>query len=121
MDIKSRIDRAMQIARIKSQAELARRSGLPGTTIARLLKQGGNPSADTLQALAKTLNVSMDWIVTGEDHKQNQVPRNLVYLTDEELGLITDAREATSLGRKLILETAKNVPKKKLDSDEPQL
>lgn len=112
MDIASRIDRAMRAAGIKHQADLARRTGLPESTIARVLKIGGNPSVDTVAALAKTLKVSMDWIVNGNESNKDDVPDLLVYTSVLELRVITLLREATPEGRQLIINAAEAASKR---------
>lgn len=119
MDIASRIDRAMRAAGIKHQADLARRSGLPESTIARVLKIGGNPSVDTVAALAKTLKVSMDWIVNGKESNNDDVPDILVYASVLELRVITLLREATPEGRQLILNAAEAASKRPRDDEKP--
>ena len=123
MNIGSRIDKAMRIANIKNQAELSRLSGVPESTIARILKIGGNPSIDTLAALAKTLKVSIDWMATGGTTSKDDIPDKLVYLSNEELRLITQFREATQLGKSLIITSGDAAPKRppaiSTDSDQP--
>lgn len=119
MDIASRIDRAMRAAGIKHQADLARRTGLPESTVARILKIGGNPSVDTVAALAKTLKVSMDWIVNGNESNKDDVPDLLVYTSVAELRVITLLREATPEGRQLILNAAEAASKRPRDDEKP--
>lgn len=112
MDIASRIDHAMKVAGIKSQAELARLSGLPVTTIARILKIGGNPSIDTIAALSKTLKVSIDWIVDGNETNKEDVPDMLAYLTRAEMLVITRMRESTPTGKTLIINACEAATKR---------
>lgn len=112
MDIASRIDLAMKIAGIRSQADLARQSGLPESTIARILKIGGNPSIDTIAALSKTLKVSIDWIVDGNETNKDEVPDMLAYLSRAEMLVITRMREATAAGKTLIINASQAASKR---------
>ena len=120
MDIASRIDQAMKIAGIKSQADLARKAGLPESTVTRVLKIGGNPSINTVAALSRTLRVSMDWIVDGNESKIDNVPDLLAYVSLEEMRVITRMREATPQGKSLIINAAEAASKRKpADTQDP--
>lgn len=113
MNIADRIDTAMKMANIKSQAELARKSGVPESTVTRILKGPTQPSVDNLALIAAACNVSMDWIVTGTDKPTadtTEIP--LVYVTQEELKLLTQFREATEMG-KMLIKTAGETSQKK--------
>lgn len=63
-----RLDKAMQDARIKSQAELARRSGVPQPTVNRILNGEGKkgPETSTLVALANATGVEFLWLQQGQ-------------------------------------------------------
>lgn len=67
MNIATRLDEAMQAAGIRSQAELARRSGVPQPTINRILKGVGKkgPEAHTIKPLAEACNVAFVWLFEG--------------------------------------------------------
>jgi transcriptional regulator with XRE-family HTH domain len=69
MTIGNRLDLAMKAARIKSQSELARASGVPQATISRILKGVGSkgPETETIKKLAKACHVSFSWLNEGED------------------------------------------------------
>lgn len=113
MNIADRIDTAMKMANIKTQADLARKSGVPESTVTRILKGPAQPSVDNLARIATACNVTMDWIVNGTDKPDTdstEIP--LVYVTLEELKLLTQFREATEMGKKLI-KTAGNTAQKK--------
>ena len=121
MDIAHRIDLAMRKSGIRSQAELARRSGIPESTIARILKIGGNPSIETVAALAKILNVSIDWLVNGTDHPspQDEIPDLLAWLSKSEMAVITSMRQSTDDGKALIINAARAASKKKIEDSDP--
>ena len=59
----------MKAARIKSQSELARISGVPQATISRILKGVGakGPETETIKKLARACKVSFSWLNEGED------------------------------------------------------
>ncbi|MNR89015.1 helix-turn-helix protein [compost metagenome] len=67
MTIGNRLDQAMKAARIKSQSELARVSGVPQATISRILKGVGSkgPETETVKKLARACRVSFSWLNEG--------------------------------------------------------
>lgn len=112
MDIAARIDLAMKIAGIKTQSQLAQASGVPVSTIARILKNAGQPTIENLAAIAVSLNRSLDWIVNGTDSKTAPLPELInCYITHEELIIIQSHREATKLGKSLIRTAAETAEK----------
>ncbi|TXG78926.1 XRE family transcriptional regulator [Candidatus Dojkabacteria bacterium] len=116
MDIAYRLDLAMRVAGIKTQAQLARLSGVPESTIARILKNTGQPSIENLVALASALNRSLDWIVNGTDSKTAPLPELIdIHVTHEELLIIQQHRAATAMGRSIIRAAATSAEKKKLE------
>lgn len=120
MKISDRLDIAMNIAGFKSQAELSRASGVSESTLARILKGVVTPSVEVLQALGKTLNVSLDWIVNGKSTEPHiEAGLYLSYITLEELQMITQFREANSMGKTLIKTACDNAPKSDLPPTTP--
>jgi phage repressor protein C with HTH and peptisase S24 domain len=67
MTIPMRLQEAMNRACIKSQSELARRSGVPQPTINRILKGVGRqgPATETLRKLAAACEVPFQWLGDG--------------------------------------------------------
>jgi phage repressor protein C with HTH and peptisase S24 domain len=67
MTIGIRLQEAMHRADIKSQSELARRSGVPQPTINRVLNRGGRhgPAMETLKRLAAACGVPLQWLADG--------------------------------------------------------
>lgn len=67
--IAERLDALMRSRGIKSQNQLARVSGVPQSTINRILKKGDaySPEWATLKKLATALNVSVEWLTEGVD------------------------------------------------------
>lgn len=116
MDIAYRIDLAMRAAGIKTQAQLARMSGVPESTITRILKNAGQPTVENLAAIANALDRSIDWIVNGTDSKTSPLPELIeIHLTHEELLLVQQHRAATAMGRSIIRAAARSAEKKKID------
>lgn len=124
MNIASRIDKIMTVRGLKSQAELARISGVPESTIARILKGTHSPSVENLAAIANSLHVSIDSIVNGTDNKNMDASGYfLVHVNLEELRLLTQFREANAVGRVAMKTAGKIAPKELIttpttDSDE---
>jgi transcriptional regulator with XRE-family HTH domain len=119
MDIAARIDLAMKVAGIKTQSQLAQASGVPLSTIARVLKNGGTPTIENLAAIAVALNRSLDWIVNGTDSPKQDLPELvLTYVTHKELRLLQQLREATEMGESLILIAGDAAEKKPLSAND---
>lgn len=72
MNIGARLDEAMKDAKIESQSQLARSSGVPQPTINRILKGQGKqgPETATLLPLARALSVELRWLQTGQGPKR---------------------------------------------------
>lgn len=113
MDIAFRIDLAMKVAGIKTQAQLARLSGVPESTLTRILKNVGQPSIENLAAIAAALDRSIDWIVNGTDTKTTLLPELInIHVTHEELLIVQEHRAATQMGRNIIRAAALSAEKK---------
>ena len=93
MNIGNRLDQAMKAARIKSQSELSRLSGVPQATISRILKDVGakGPETDTIKKLAKACKVSFAWLNEGDG------PQYLTSITDNQIPSTMDTRIADAL------------------------
>lgn len=63
--IADRLDQLMKLRGVRSQSELARRSGVPQATISRTLKGGSVPELDTVRKLAEALSSTSPWLVDG--------------------------------------------------------
>lgn len=101
--IADRIDFAMRHAGIKSQADLARLSGVPNSTIVRILKDNSDPNVANLAAISRACGISMDWLATGREQEPASPTVTLTYVTHDELQLLTAYREATSDTQQRIL------------------
>lgn len=76
MGIAERIDALMQKRNLKiSQSALARLSGVPQSTVNRILKGGTVPELATVRKLAAALNVSALWLVGESDDMNEGVQR----------------------------------------------
>lgn len=132
-----RLDKAMQDARIKSQSELARQSGVPQPTINRILngesKRG--PETATLVALAKATGVEFLWLLEGRGPQKPGGPvppggqassdegsplrvverpaPTLQWITAQEAELLSEFRATKEAGKKFILDAARGSDKVK--------
>jgi transcriptional regulator with XRE-family HTH domain len=138
MDIGTRLDKAMQDAKVESQSQLARSSGVPQATISRILKGQGKqgPETSTLVALADALGVEIRWLQQGlgpqhrirgakeDEHHQTGaedgpdvriVPpaaaTKLQWVTDREAELLSEYRACAEPQRERILVAARGMPK----------
>lgn len=121
--IGGRLDRAMKGAKIESQAELARRSGVPQPTISRILKDPGKkgPETETLRKLANACGVRFEWLNEGTGESglgqaqgQSQEQSSLV---DEILEIAALYREASDRERAMIMNAARLVRRNKRLAD----
>lgn len=131
MGIGNRLDEAMKKAGYKTQAALEAVSGVPQPTIARILKGGGKrgPESDTVKKLAAACGVKFSWLMFEQndgseviepvpirqkiaDYETSLSPKiNLVYVTEEELSLLTNLREADEKSYRLILSVGNGATK----------
>jgi|GEM_PF-6641408 len=73
MTIGDRLDKAMKDAKIASQSELQRLSGVPQATISRILKGvvgKRGPETETIRKLASACRVSFEWLIEGTESGQ---------------------------------------------------
>lgn len=87
MNIGSRLDQAMKAARIKSQSELSRLSGVPQATISRILKDAGakGPETETIKKLARACKVSFMWLNEGEHNDISATESTFRFPLDERI------------------------------------
>lgn len=83
--IADRLDHLMKLRGVRSQSELARRSGVPQATISRTLKGGSVPELETIKKLAEALSSTSSWLADGigpgPDHPDHR-PRSPVQSLD---------------------------------------
>lgn len=93
--IADRLDHLMKLRGVRSQSELARRSGVPQATISRTLKGGSVPELDTVKKLAEALSSTSSWLVDGigpgpESPDHRPISRAQTRDSAENLPLIED-------------------------------
>lgn len=69
-----------------NQIALSRATGLRQSAISSYCNSGGLPSAEALYRIAKNLNVSMEWLLMGDEEK-NQISESLAALKEENIRL----------------------------------
>lgn len=130
-----RLDKAMQDARIVSQAQLSRLSGVPQPTINRILKGESKkgPESATLIALANATGVEFLWLQQGRGPQKagEQVapsavptdnpkpdlrvveppPPTLQWVTEREAELLSEFRACAEPQKKSLLAAARGLPK----------
>jgi transcriptional regulator with XRE-family HTH domain len=114
MTIGNRLDTAMREAKILSQSELARRSGVPQATISRILKGGGSkgPETETVRRLANACNVKFEWLNEGAGNQGEAASLPAAAVSDivtpeEIIELITLYKDARPGDRKMIMKAAR--------------
>lgn len=84
--------------------ELAHRTGIPKQTIDKyLLSNGSMPPADKAAAIAKVLEVTVEYLVSGNKKSDNKTANNLL---SPEMRSIKDCVEPLSRDKRKIVETA---------------
>ncbi len=117
MNFSDRLDHAMRKAGYKSQNALAKASGVSQSTINRLLKTPGTtgPDAATIEKLAQACNVNFNWLKDGtmndDKAKQPSEAEELftLRLTLTEVRLVSQHRNATPAGKRLLEDMAANI------------
>lgn len=109
-NIANNIDAARARAHIRSQAELSRLSGIPESTLSRILK-GASPSLENLSALAEVCKTTVDALISGNFEPGNVTPYPLVHVSQDELTLLTLYRKSSRRGQKLIFVAAQSSEK----------
>ncbi|MFZ6734723.1 helix-turn-helix domain-containing protein [Undibacterium sp. Ji42W] len=107
MDIAHRLDLAMKAAGFRDQAHLARESGVPQSTVNRILS-GRNKKLDIAhgQALAKACGVSMYWLACGDQdpNGEERIRAKLINGTEDQL--VETYRKCSAEGKESILIAA---------------
>ncbi len=57
----------------KTQKQMSEFTGIPTSTISAWNKNGTNPSADSIYSIAQFLNVSLEYLLTGEEKGINVI------------------------------------------------
>lgn len=78
--LKERISLKMKEKSISSRADLAKEIGIGASTLENNLKGSTSMSAETLIKIAKCLDVSMDWLIYGDDISTTIPEDNVEYL-----------------------------------------
>ena len=66
-----RLQQAIKAHEPINRKQLAYKIGVSERTLSRWLKGNNCPKQDNIKALAYELNVSMQWLISGEAHAQN--------------------------------------------------
>lgn len=131
-----RLDKAMRDARVDSQAQLSRISGVPQPTINRILKGEGKkgPESATLIALANATGVEFLWLQQGRGPQkagdqpgatiassESERPElriveqptapTLQWVTEREAELLSEFRACAEPQKKTLLAAARGLPK----------
>jgi len=100
-DIVSRIDAVLKQKNLKRKA-VAEAVGISLQPFTSWANRGSIPVADTAYYIAKYLNVSLDWLLTGEDNtqppqmqftSQNDIPSEIISLAEDIFRLPSEYQE----------------------------
>ncbi len=86
----------------KSQKDLALATGISTSTISSWKKHGTNPLADSIFPIAQFLEVSLEYLLTGEEKKSS-----LPELTENEQAIVKVFKELTDTQQGEIIGRAK--------------
>ena len=117
MDIPHRLDIAMRAAGFKDQTALSRAANVSQSSTNRILSgKAQSPDALSLYNLARACNVSVEWLISGEEGERISVA--LAYITSKEAELLTLYRQCSDDGKAAIFIAAESAAQ--LTSAAPQ-
>lgn len=90
-----RLAKLIQEKGIKNN-ELAEATSTNASTISRILKGTQMPTVDTLYKFAKYFDVSMEYLITGKDAKNNTFD---VHILGEDANIVYEIKDNYSSGR----------------------
>lgn len=82
----------------KTQKELCAIWQINETTLVRYLSGDRLPKIDLLEAISETLNVSVDWLITGKEFASE--------LTEDEIEMLESYRRCTQPNKEILKSTA---------------
>ena len=85
-----------------SQSELARTLGIRQSTVSGWKQKYNEPEAELLEPISKALNVSLQWLITGEETISNPITDLLV----DEKQLLQHYNQCNQEGKIKIMEQA---------------
>lgn len=89
----------------KSQKDLADATGISTSTISSWKKHGTNPLADSICSIAQFLDVSPEYLLSGEDKNKSSLPE----LTENEQAIVRVFKELTDTQQGEIIGRAKTM------------
>lgn len=88
-----------------SQSELARIINIKQSTISGWKQRKNEPEAELLEPISKALNVSIQWLITGNENLHEKIP-------EEEQQLLNFFKQCNQEGKNRILEHAEFIASK---------
>lgn len=101
-DFTSRIDNILNERKMK-RSDLYKTLDIPQTSFSSWIK-GSIPNAEIALKISRFLNVSLEYLITGEGEKPKS---DLIFLSEEENELIDIYRSLDKRGRVTLLNIAK--------------
>lgn len=95
------------------QAELARVCGVKPSSTNKWFNAVSLPDATNLLVIADWAKTSVDWLLTGRAHKEARATAeySLVWISDEESGVLTDYRTCTDSGKRFVRDLLQRAEK----------
>lgn len=88
-----------------SQSELSRKLNIKQSTISGWKQRKNEPEAELLEPISKALNVSLQWLITGNESLHEKIP-------EEEQNLLNFFKQCNQEGKNRILEQAEFIASK---------
>lgn len=88
-----------------NKADLSRITSIPYSTIDNWFKRNSSPNSDVIEKLSTALNVSLEWLITGEEPEQEKLP-------EEKQKLLNYFDKCSQEGKERILEQAEFISTK---------
>lgn len=103
MNFWERVDELLERKDINKKA-LAADAGFDASNITKGIKQGNIPNAETAVKIAKILNVSVEYLVTGQNKNVNTI-----YLSEQALQVAEDFSNLSDKGKRIVLSIVKEI------------
>lgn len=103
MNFWERVDELLERKDINKKA-LAADAGFDASNITKGIKQGNIPNAETAVKIAKILNVSVEYLVTGQSKNTNTI-----YLSGQVLQVAEDFSNLSDKGKRIVVALIKEI------------
>lgn len=114
-----RLNRVLKEKHIQKKT-FAETIGIPASTLNSWINRGGEIPSSFAVPIAKALDVSLTWLLTGEESQEKEIPESFVELNEEEMYLVRVFRSLDWEGKVVVANRAVE-EKYRLFSEQPAM